>query len=146
MTKRIKQGIFVIALGLTVGWLCGCPSGSQQDAAKASLQVTVVMQSAQQGEIAAHNSKLITDEEHAFIQRQFISLAEADKAANLCISQAQNKGAVISCLNAAVSAVDSINQNGSTFLKSPAAQANFNLALTSVKSILQTIEATMGGQ
>ena len=125
--------------------LIGCPAGTQRDAAKASLQVTVVMQSAQQGEIAAHNSGLIPDAEHQFIQKQFITLAESDKAANACIAAAPNKGAVIACLNTAVNTVDSINQEGGTFLKSPAAQANFTLALTSIKSILQTIEVTLGG-
>lgn len=135
----------LLALGALALCLCGCPSGTQQDAAKASLQVTVVMTAAQQVEITAHNSKLVSDSDHEFIQKQFITLAEADKAANSCISQAANTGAVIVCLNTAISTVDQINQQGGTFIKSPSAQANFNLALTSVKSILQTIETTMGG-
>ena len=146
MNRNYAQKVLLL---VALGWvglpLIGCPAGTQQSAAKASLQVTVVMQSAQQGEIAAHDNHLIPDNEHDFIQRQFITLAEADKAANLCISQAQNKGAVISCLNAAINTVDGINKEGGTFLKSPAAQANFTLATTSIKSILQTIEVTLGG-
>jgi len=138
----MKRLLFLAPLVLC---LAGCPAGTQQSAAKASLQVTVVMQSAQQGEIAAHNSGLIPDPEHQFIQKQFITLAEADKAANACISAAPNKGAVIACLQTAVNTVDGINTEGGTFLKSPAAQANFTLALTSIKSILQTIEVTLGG-
>lgn len=147
MNQNYAQKVLLL---LVIGWvglpLIGCPAGTQQSAAKASLQVTVVMQSAQQGEIAAHNSGLIPDADHQFIQKQFITLAEADKAANACISAAPNKGAVISCLNAAINTVDGINKEGGTFLKSPAAQANFTLALTSIKSILQTIEVTLGGQ
>ena len=134
---------------LVLGWvglpLIGCPAGTQQSAAKASLQVTVVMQSAQQGEIAAHNSGLIPDADHQFIQKQFITLAETDKAANLCIQQAPNKGAIISCLNVAVNTVDGINKEGGLALKSPSAQANFSLAMTSIKGILQSIEVTLGG-
>ena len=125
--------------------LTGCPAGTQQDAAKASLQVAVVMDSAQQAEIAAHNTHLIPDADHAFIQQQFITLGRADKAANDCISAAPNKGAVIVCINTAVATVDQINQEGGTHLKSDAAKANFNLALTSIKSILQSISVTLGG-
>jgi len=146
MRNYAQKVLLLGVLGFLAAPMIGCPAGTTQSAAKASLQVTVVMQSAQQGEIAAHNSKLIPDEEHQFIQRQFITLAETDKAANACISAAPNKGAVVSCLDTAVKAVDSINQEGGTFLKSPAAQANFTLALTSIKSILQTIEVTLGGQ
>jgi len=146
MNRNYAQKVLLlIVLGVVAAPIIGCPAGTQQSAAKASLQVTVVMQSAQQGEIAAHNSGLIPDAEHQFIQHQFISLAEADKAANACIAAAPNKGAVIACLQTAVNTVDSINQEGGTFLKSPAAQANFTLALTSIKSILQTIEVTLGG-
>lgn len=145
MNRNYAQKVLLL---VALGWVAlptiGCPAGTQQSAAKASLQVTVVMQSAQQGEIAAHNNHLIPDNEHQFIQKQFITLAEADKAANACISAAPNKGAVIACLDTAVATVDGINREGGTFLKSPAAQANFTLALTSVKSILQTIEATLG--
>jgi len=138
----MKRLLFLLPLAAV---LIGCPAGTQQSAAKASLQVTNVLKAAQDGEIAAHSSGLIPDNEHQFIQKQFITLAEADKAANACISAAPNKGAVIACLNTAVNTIDGINQEGGTFLKSPAAQANFTLALTSIKSILQTIEVTLGG-
>jgi hypothetical protein len=103
------------------------------------------MVAAQQVEITAHNSKTISDADHEFIQKQFITLAQADKTANTCISHAQDKAATIVCLNAAISTVNQINDEGGTFLKSPSAQANFNMALTSIKGILQTIETTIGG-
>lgn len=133
-------GVLALSVMLT-----GCPAGTQQDAAKASLQVTIVMNAAQRVEISAHNSRMIPDSDHQFIQKQFITLAEADKAANTCISQAANHGAVIACVNTAIATVDQINQQGGTFLKSESAKANFNMALTSIKSILQTISVTLGG-
>ena len=145
--KKLRRLGGLLALSLFIGWCSiGCKPSDQQNAAKASLQVTNVLQAAQDGEIAAHNQKLLSDEDHQFIQRQFITLAEADKATNLCISQAANKGAVINCLNTAVNTVDGINKEGGTFIKNPNTQATFNLTLTSVKSILQTIIAVMGGQ
>lgn len=140
-----QKVLLLVVLGVVAGPLIGCPAGTTQGAAKASLQVTVVMRSAQEGEISAHNSGLIPDAEHQFIQKQFVTLAETDKATNDCISAAPNKGAVIHCLDTAVQTVEGINKEGGTFLKSPAAQANFSLALTSVKGILQTIEVTLGG-
>jgi hypothetical protein len=144
LKKLLKVCAVTAVVSLAIGWLCGCDS-PQQEAAKASLQVTIVMQAAQQGEIAAHNQHLIPDNEHQFIQQQFISLAEADKAANLCVSQATNKGAVISCLNAAIGGVDSIYQNGGLFLKSQTARNNFSIAIIGVRGVLSAIEATLGG-
>jgi hypothetical protein len=133
-------GSFLLAIALT-----GCPAGTQQDAAKASLQVTVVMTAAQQVEITAHNQQLIPDSEHAFIQKQFKSLAEVDKTANTCISAAATKGAVVICINAAVDQVEQINQQGGLYLKSPTAQSDFSMAIASIKGILQTISVTLGG-
>lgn len=125
--------------------LTGCPSGSQQDAAKASLQVTIVMQSAQQAEIAARNQGVISDSDHRFIQQQFINLGRADKAANDCIENANNKGAVIACLNTAVNAVNQSQQEGTLGIKSDNAKATFTLAVTSIKGVLEAIIASFGG-
>jgi hypothetical protein len=138
----MKKILLILPLALI---LIGCPAGTQQSAAKASLQVTIVMQSAQQGEIVAHNSGLIPDADHQFIQRSFQSLAEADKAANDCIGGATTKGAVLSCLNAAVNAVDGIQKEGGLALKSDNAKANFSFAITSIKGVLDAIIASFGG-
>lgn len=140
--RLLKLAVLAVAT-LT---LAGCPAGNQQQAAKASLQVTVVMQAAQQGEIAAHNSGLIPDADHQFIQHQFITLAETDKAANLCIQQASNKGAVLSCLQTAVNTVDGIQKEGGLGLKSDKAKAEFSLYLTSIKGVLDAIIVSFGGQ
>lgn len=132
-------------LGLATLCMAGCPSGTQQTAAKASLQVTIVMQSAQQAEIAAHNTGLIPDQDHQFIQRQFITLAEADKAANVCIEGAASKGAVLSCLQTATTAVDGIGKEGGLGLKSDKAKAEFSLYITSIKGVLDAIVVSFGG-
>lgn len=142
MKKRFM--LLSAVLGLTIGWLCGC-NNPQEEAAKASLQVTIVLQAAQQGEIAAHNQALIPDNEHQFIQQQFLTLAQADKAVNACVAQANSKGAVLSCLNTALATVDSIYQSGGLYLKSQTARNDFSIGITGVRAVLASIEASLGG-
>lgn len=127
--------------------LIGCPLNStqQQQAAQASLQASTVLKTAQQGEIAAFNSGLIPAADHQLIEEQFENVAQLGKTADSCIGSASGSAGVFTCLNTAISAIDTINTNGGLQLKSAQAKEDYALAMTAVRTVLASIEATMGG-
>jgi len=136
-------GLFVMSLVSLV--LIGCPEGSQSKAALASLQVTQVIQTSQDAEIAAFDQHLISPSDHKFIQEQFKTIATLDKSANDCIKSASSQGAVVVCVNTAISGIDQVYTNGGTFLKSSQARSTYQLAISSIRGVLAAINTMLGG-
>ncbi len=144
MMKRI----FALTAGaLATICLVGCPLNStqQQQAAQASLQASTVLQTAQQGEIAAFKAGLIPAADHQFIETQFEDVAGVGRTVDSCIGAASNKTGVFTCLNTAIGQIDQMNSSGGLYLKSAQAKEDYTLAMTAVRTVLASIEATMGG-
>jgi hypothetical protein len=142
--KRIAlaTGVFLITLCMV-----GCPMNStqQQQAANASLQAATVFKTAQAGEITAFQNGLIPAADHQFIELQFGNVAQIGKTVDSCIAAASAQAGVFTCLNAAITNLDTMNTNGGLELKSTQAKTDYALAMTSIRTVFASIEATMGG-
>lgn len=146
--RIIITAIAGLVLGATCVGLIGCPANSAtqlQQAATASENAAVIVQGFQNAEIAAHTQGLISDADHQFIEREIGTVAQLGKTTDTCIASAAAQSGALSCINAAVTELDTINANGGLYIKSPAAKADFQVAMTGVKAVLVAIETTLGG-
>lgn len=144
----IRNSIFNIKwvlLGIVVWAAAGCSPTQQKQVAQALQTSAIIVQTFQQGEIAAHQAGTIPDADHLFIQKQLLSLAQSGKAADSCVKTATNKAGWLACLTTEAGTIDALNQEGALYLKSDKAKTDFNLAMIGIRTSLQTIEAVLGG-
>jgi hypothetical protein len=143
----VKRIAIAVVLAVCTFGLAGCPlnSSQQQQAAQASLQASTVLRVAQQGEIAAAKNGLIPIADDRFIQVQFENVALLGKTLDSCIKTASGNGAATVCLGAAITNVDQMNSNGGLFLKSATAKQDYLLAMTAIRTVFASIDATLGG-
>jgi hypothetical protein len=125
--------------------LCGCPAGQQQQAAQAVDNAATALLAAQNVETAAHEQGLISNTDDAFIQQQFKSLSVIGTAADSCIRGATSTGGAVTCLDTAITGVDKITAQGGTYLKSATAKTYLATGISAVRTVLATIETTIGG-
>lgn len=144
---RRTTKLSIMALGLLFGVLAltGCPSGAVQQAAQASANAAIALKSAQQGEIAAFKSGYIPAADHQFVEQQFLTIGELGQTTDSCIKSASNNNGAITCLNSALTQLNTINSQGGTYLKSAPAKSYFSLAVSAVESVLASIDTTLGG-
>lgn len=149
------SAIILVTIGLT-----GCPANQSQlqKAATASQQAMIVVQSFQQGEIAAYNQGkqcaasgapgcvVISDADHLFIQQSVQTVAELDKTANSCIAAAPNAGAAVACANTAMSTITQLQADGNLHIKSVTAKQSFEIAMVGANTALQVIATILGGK
>jgi hypothetical protein len=126
--------------------LAGCPAANQQKVAQAVNNISIITAALQQGEISAHQQGLIPDGDHKFVEQQLLSLSQAGKTADACIRTAVNTAGDVACINNVVNTVDQINSQGGLYLKSDKAKTEFQTAMASIKTVLESIEITLGGQ
>lgn len=145
----------LVAIGLT-----GCPANQSQlqKAATASQQAMIVVQSFQQGEIAAYNQGkqcvssgaqgciVISDADHLFIQQSVQTIAQLDKTTNTCIAAAPNTGAAVTCASSAISTISQLEADGNTHIKSAQAKQAFDIAMVGANTALQVITTILGGK
>jgi len=139
----MKKLFFLAPLALL---LAGCPAANQQKVAQAVNNISIITAGLQQAEISAHQQGLIPDGDHRFVEQQMLSLAQAGKAADACIRTATNTAGDIACINTVISTVDQINAQGGLALKSEKAKTEFQTAMASIKTVLESIEIALGGQ
>ncbi len=144
--------------------LVGCPTGSQQkQAAQADENVSSVLNAASQSEVTAFNQGqqclqaaatdvqkascvVIPIADHEFIQTQFRSVAEAQKALNTCIVTASNGNAgIITCVQTASNTISTLNSQGALYLKSDKAKTIYSGVMSAVNIGIQTIATVLGG-
>ncbi len=135
-----KLLLLLLALPLTA-----CTPNQEKQAAQAVDSAAAALLAAQQVETAAHNAGLISAPDDLFIQTQFKSLSVIGKTADSCIGNASNQGAAVACLTTAINGVDQINSAGGLALKSATAQADFEMGITAVRTVLAAIETSIGG-
>jgi hypothetical protein len=145
--------------------LTGCPSGTQQQqAAQAAANVVDVVKAAEQAEIQTYNqgqqcvSAAVTDAQkavcivipqadHAFIQKQFISIGTVGKTLDTCIRLTTGGNAgIVACANTASATVTSLNDQGALYLKSDRAKTIFGGVMSAVNLGIQTIATVLGGK
>jgi PBP1b-binding outer membrane lipoprotein LpoB len=144
--KRITALLIVPLLAIM---LTGCPSTTatqRQQAAQASDNISIVLQGAQQAEIAAHGQGLIPDADHIFVQQQFSTIAKLGKTTDSCILNTTTTAGTVDCLNSAVATIDQINSSGGLYLKSAKAKEDFALTMTSVRAVLASVATVLGGK
>jgi hypothetical protein len=122
-----------------------CSGSQQQQAAQASLQASTVIVTAQQAEIALYGQSLDTAAEHQFIETQFDAIGQIGTTVDACIGSASQTNGVFTCLNTAITKLDAINAQGGLELKSAQAKAGFAAAVLGVRTVLASIEVTLGG-
>ncbi len=133
---------------LMLGTFCiaGCPANQNQlqQAAQASENAAINVQAFENSEIAAHSQGLIPDSDNHFIQEQVATIADLGKTTDSCIAVAGTSQGALTCINSAITAIDSINASGGLYLKSPTAKQDFSIALIGVKGVLVTLETMLG--
>lgn len=157
-----------VLLVLTVGALVltGCPSSTstsqRQQAAQASQNASIIVEGFQSGEIATYNQGksclaaattdvakaacvVISDEDHQFIQKELVTLAEIGKTADSCIGNTSDSAGIVTCINTATTNVTQIYNDGGLYIKSSSAKKDFQLALIGVKTALSVISTVLGG-
>ena len=139
--KRLIAPILLLALLP----LAGCTPNQQKQAAQAVDDAASALLAAQQVETAAHNGGLISASDDLFIQTQFKSLSIIGKTADSCVGGATSTGSAITCLNTAINGVDQVNAAGGLALKSATAQADFQMGISAVRTVLAAIETSIGG-
>ena len=135
---------FLLACMLVIG-ISGCSPSAQHNAAQASDDASIIIQNFQSAEIVAHTQGLIPDSDHVFIEQQLATIGQSGKAADACIANATNNGAVSVCITTVLNTVTQINAEGGTYLKSATAKTDFGLAMTGLEADLQSIETMIGG-
>jgi hypothetical protein len=130
---------------LVTAMLTGCPSSAnRQQVAQAVDNISIILVGFENAEVAAHDAKLIPDDDHTFIQHSMLTLGQAGKAADVCIKNSATPQGDVSCIDTVVTTVDQINATGGTYLKSAKAKSDFQIAMSSVKTVLVSIEAVLG--
>jgi len=145
----MKKAFSLLALVALGAILTGCPSTSstqRQQIAQASQNVSIVLKGAQQAEIVSYQQHLIPIQDHLFIQHQFSSIGTLGQTTDTCILNSTNTSGAVTCINAAVVAVDQINTNGGLYLKSDKAKQDFSMTILSIRTILASIAQALGGK
>ena len=137
----------ILALSASILPLAGCPmtATQQQQVLKASDEAAIVVAGGQKAETAAFQQGLIPAAEHHFMEQQFASLGQIGKTVDSCVAASGSKGAMLTCLNTAITSVDAINANGGLFLKSTSAKNEYAAVMLGVRTVLASIDATLGG-
>jgi len=150
--------ILIFAVTSLAFMLCGCPSKTQQNVAQAALTASSTIQAAQQAEIAAYlNGKscastagascvVISDEDHKFIQTQFVSVSAVGKTLDSCIRTATNTAGSLICINTASATITQINNNGGLYIKSAEARKDFQAAMSALNLSLTVLTQVLGGK
>jgi hypothetical protein len=157
--KRLAV-LLVLAVGTLV--MTGCPNTNatqRQQVAQASQNASIIVQGFQSGEVAMYQQGktcqattptagciVVSDEDHAFIQRELTTVAEIGKTVDSCINTTTATAGIVTCLNTATTNVTQIYNDGGLYIKSPQAKQNFQLAMLGVKTALAVISTTLGGQ
>jgi len=143
--KRIAvlAGVFSVAVMLT-----GCPANvnQRQQVAQAAQNASIIVAGFQQGEIVAFQQGAIPQADHAFIQKELLTVATVGKALDSCILTTTSNPGIVACANTAVGAIDQINTDGGLYLKSDKARTTFQLAMIGVKTAISVIATIFGGQ
>jgi hypothetical protein len=136
----------IAAIFLAVGWLCGCPAGSnQQQIAAAAQSASIAVQGFQQVEIASHQAGAVSDADHKFIEEQLKSVATAGKTVDACIRLATTKQGTIQCVTTAISTIDQLEAAGAIGIKSADAKQKYQIAMVGVRTALAVIVTIEGG-
>lgn len=144
MRKRLALAFIIISIALTLSAF-SCSNAKQQQVAQAAQNASIVVKGFQQGEIMAFQNGLIPVEDHQFIQRSLITVAQAGKTLDTCIRATSAVAAEITCVNAAVVTLDQLNSQGALYLKSDRAKTDFALAMVGTRTALSTIATILGG-
>ncbi len=113
--------------------------------AKVSGGAAQVTKAFQQAEITLHQQGLVSNEEHVALQRALIPVAEAGVALDGALRNQPTNAKVLTAVSAALTAVDKLNTDGILRIKNAQAQQTLSLALQSIKSLLLTFQAALGG-
>jgi hypothetical protein len=121
---------------------CGfkCSPQSQQKAALAAKNASIVVQSFQDAEISSYRAGLVSPEDHLFIQGQVKKAARVGLALDSCIRMATSSAGTVACIDVSVQTIDSINSEGGLGIKSTEARQTFQIAMTGVKAALLVLQ------
>jgi hypothetical protein len=146
-TKQLHSLAILGMLSLCLLPLIGCPKNASQlqQAAQASENAAIIAQGLEQSEIAAHQQGLIPDADHEFVQQEVLALASLGKTTDTCIANAGTAAGALVCINATITAVEQMQADGATHLKSAQAQQDFSIAISGVKAVLLSIQVQLGG-
>ena len=137
------RALFALAFALL---LTGCPAGTtQQQAAQAADNASIVVQNFQQAEILAYQQGAIPAADHQFIEQQLLTVSALGKTTDSCIRTATNAAGSITCANTAIATIDQLNAQGALALKSTQAKTDYAIAMLGLRTALATIVTLEGG-
>jgi hypothetical protein len=133
----------VVAVLLSVV-LAGCPSTStQQKAALAAQNASVIVVAFQKAEISSYQAGLIPAPDHQFIEAQLVTVGQLGLALDSCIRTATNSAGTVACVGVMTASINEINTQGGLYLKSAGAKQDFQLAMTSLNAALAVLTTVL---
>ena len=128
--------------------LIGCPMNVSQrsQVAQALHQTSIVLMDAQQAEIIIYTQGVIPAEDHVFIEKEFVAVAEVGKTTDGCVLTAQDTTTCLLCLKNELGTIDQIQSQGAIGLKSDKAKSTYNSVMLSIRAVVQGIYTSLGGK
>ena len=131
---KFKLVSIILLVGLiSSGFTCS------HKAAITSRGVAASLVALQDSEIALHDQKEITDQEHMVIQEGFIAIAQAGIQVNRCIGA--GTGAV--CVDSGIAAVQTFINSPVAGIKNPASKAEITLAAQALITSLTVLKGAL---
>jgi len=144
MNRTLIQRLVIGCILLPLCAFKACTQDQLTQAAQASDTAAQIVNELQLTETNAYNLQLVPKEDHLFIQREILALSQLGTTTDNCIRNAGNAAGAVVCANSAIDAASQMQAEGATGLKSTSAQQQFALAITGIKSVLQSLLVTLG--
>jgi len=144
--RKALSRSFGVALLLPLMFVLGCEQSRLKKLALATDAFSLTVRSFQQAEVVAHQQGLVSDEEHAAMEKALIDVANAgvelDNA--LRVARRGGKPKAAAALGAALTSLDHLLNSGVLHVKNPKARQDLEALILSAKGFLATISAVIG--
>lgn len=135
-----------LALPLLALSLTGCTPATLAKLAQASDNASIIMKGLESAVNAAHTQGLIPDADDLFIQQSVSTVASAGTTLDACIRGAGSTNGAVVCISGTMTQLQTLQSEGALHLKSPQAISDFSIAISSVQTLLASVETTVTGQ
>jgi hypothetical protein len=128
--------------------LTGCPMNKSQlqQTATALDNTSIVVRDAQQAEIAAVSSGLISPSDDIFIQQELTALSKLGKTTDACVLSAGDSAATLACIKSELGTISQIQADGAIALKSDKAKSTFAIVMNSATAVVNGVYVALGGK
>jgi hypothetical protein len=142
--RKALSRSFGIALLLPLLFALGCEQSRLKKLALAADGFSLTVRSFQQAEVVAHQQGLVSNEEHAAMEKALIDVANAGVELDNAVRVAHSRSKATAALGDALASLDKLLSDGVLHVKNPKARQDFQALILSAKGFLATISAAIG--